>query len=179
VRHRTRNSHRRAHRRHRRLLRIHRDTRFSRDKSPYKANISGLFWEGPGKKTESPAFGFQVEPDGMGLMAGIFAFPPPQLERYREAVLDEQWGSDLAARLAAVQRTDDYTLGGEALKRVPNGYDPAHPRADLLRQKGLYIASPRIWPDEIITPGLVDRCFDHFQRMAPIQQWLAAFWQRG
>src|SRR5712672_916901 len=50
------------------LMRLHRDTRFSPDKTPYHTHISGLFWEGGQKKTERPAFGFQIEATGMGLM---------------------------------------------------------------------------------------------------------------
>ena len=46
------------------LLRIQRDTRFSRDKSPYKTVVGILFWEGPGKKMAHPAFGFELSAAG-------------------------------------------------------------------------------------------------------------------
>ena len=50
------------------LMRIHRDIRFSQDKTPYNTHLRGLFWEGERKKNESPAFGFQIDATGMSLM---------------------------------------------------------------------------------------------------------------
>ncbi|MCB9451420.1 MAG: DUF2461 domain-containing protein [Anaerolineaceae bacterium] len=156
------------------LMRIHRDTRFSKDKSPYKTNISGIFWAGERKKMESSAFGFQIEADGMGLMAGMFSFTPAMLTAYRAAVDDDRQGGKLADIAAALQHTGVYTLNGEHFKRVPTGYAADHPRADLLRHNGLYVFSPRIPVSDILSPALVDICYAHFEKMAPVQRWLAA-----
>lgn len=154
------------------LMRIHRDTRFSPDKTPYKTNISGLFWEGSAKKTESPAFGFQFDATGMGLMAGIFKFPPAMLAAYRAAVVDDASGTELENVLETVQQTGTYEIAGEHYKRVPSGYDPNHKRALLLRYDGLYVFSPRIPVSDLLTPTIVDICYNHFQNMATVQQWL-------
>ena len=54
------------------LMRLHRDTRFSPDKTLYHTYLRGLFWEGSQKKTERPAFGFRIEATGMALMTSIF-----------------------------------------------------------------------------------------------------------
>jgi uncharacterized protein (TIGR02453 family) len=154
------------------LMRIHRDTRFSPDKTPYKTNISGLFWEGSTKKTESPAFGFQIEATGLGLMAGIFKFPPAMLAAYRAAVIDEHSGTELENSLETVRSAGKYEIAGEHYKRVPSGYDASHRHADLLRYDGLYVFSPIIPVSDLLTPGLVDICYAHIRKMAPIQQWL-------
>jgi uncharacterized protein (TIGR02453 family) len=154
------------------LMRIHRDTRFSTDKTPYKTELNGLFPEGSGKKTESPAFGFRLEAAGMTLMAGMFKFPPAVLAAYREAVLLDSSGTALETALTAVRKSSDYSIGGEHYKRVPAGLDAHHPRADLLRYDGLYVLSPNIPTGVVVTPALVNRCFDHFQNMAPVWQWL-------
>ena len=53
-------------------MRFYRDTRFSKDKSPYKTNIAGMFTDGGGKKTERPSYGFYMGADSMELMAGMF-----------------------------------------------------------------------------------------------------------
>jgi len=154
------------------LMRIHRDTRFSQDKTPYKTHVDGLFWEGEGKKTERPAFGFRLTTDGMGLMAGIFGFPQPALAAYRRAVQDDRPGQELVeiiARLAAA----GYEVAGEHYKRVPAGLDPGHPRADLLRHDGLYAFPPAGFGRAAVSsPSLVDACMAHFQAMAPLQRWL-------
>lgn len=161
------------------LMRIYRDTRFSADKTPYKANISGMFWEGRGKKTEVPAFGFQLDPDGMRLMAGMFQFPKPMLLAYRQAVADDKLGPALAAALSQVRQAGDYKLIGEQYQRVPAEYDPGHPRADLLRYKYLYVSVDGIPPQVAASPELVDTCFTHFRNMAPLQQWLVQAAERA
>jgi uncharacterized protein (TIGR02453 family) len=153
------------------LMRIYRDTRFSKDKTPYKTNISGLFVEGE-KKTESPAFGFQLEATGMGLMVGIFKFPPAMLTAYRDAVVDEKAGGELKKVLDTIREAGQYEIGGAHYKRVPTGYDPKHERADLLRYDGLYAFSPRIQINETQSPALVDICYTHFRKMAPLYHWL-------
>jgi uncharacterized protein (DUF2461 family) len=137
----------------------------------YKTNISGLFWEGTGKKTEHPAFGFQLTADNIGLMAGIFVFPKPMLTAYREAVLDDKLGPALPEAITAVASQGPYEISGEHYKRVPRGFDPDHPRANLLRYNGLYAHPIRVNAD-LTSPNLVDICLHHFQNMAPIQQWL-------
>jgi uncharacterized protein (TIGR02453 family) len=153
------------------LMRIYRDTRFSGDKSPYKTRISGLFWRGV-KKMGSPAFGFQIEPDGMGLMAGMFEFGSELLPVYRAAVDGEKSGQELATAVASVRESGPYEIGGEHYKRVPAGFPAAHPRGDLLRHNGLYTFLPMIPASQIQDAGLVDIAFEHCQKMAPIYHWL-------
>lgn len=154
------------------LIRIHRDVRFSKDKSPYKTAIAGIFWNGEGKKTERPGFGFHLEPRGMSLMAGIFGFSPEQIDAYRQAVLDKRLGEALIKSVVKVQSAGAYTIAGEQLKRVPAGFDPDHPRADWLRYKGLHAGAPAIPAKTVTTPQLLERVLEHFRAMAPIEQWL-------
>ena len=80
------------------LMRWTRDTRFSKDKSPYKVNIAMMWWHGAGKKMQHSAFGMQISPDDAGLMAGMFQFPKPMLEAYRQAVLGLGGGLDYFIR---------------------------------------------------------------------------------
>jgi uncharacterized protein (TIGR02453 family) len=154
------------------LMRLHRDTRFSPDKSPYHTHLSGLFWEGSQKKTERPAFGFQIEATGMALMTGIFKFPPAMLAVYREAVSEEREGAALEDILETMRRASHYEIAGERYQRVPSGYDPNHRRADLLRYDGLYAFAPRLAVSDLLTSALVDLCSTHFQQMAPLYHWL-------
>ncbi len=154
------------------LMRIHRDIRFSQDKTPYNTHLRGLFWEGIRKKNESPAFGFQIDTTGMSLMTGMFRFTPAMLEVYRDAVIDDRLGSELEDVVASIHHLEMYEIGGEQYKRVPSGYDPNHRRADLLRYSGLYVFSPCIQASDVHTPALVDICYAHFQRMAPLYHWL-------
>ncbi len=132
------------------LMRIYRDVRFTADKTPYKTNLSGLFWQGPGKKNASSAFGFRLQALGMDLMAGIFSFPKPLLAAYQEAAADDRRGPALAQIVAALKESGDYDVYGEQYKRVPQGYHADHPRAELLKYKGLYAHPTSSVPAEIV-----------------------------
>lgn len=155
------------------MLRIHRDTRFSKDKTPYKTNIAFVFWEGARKKMENPSFGFQFGTFGAGIYGGLWNLPKELLEPYREAVVDTVHGEELWQALEDVKNAGDYEIKAEAYKRVPSGYDPDHPAAELLKYKGLYAMSPQFDIELVTRPELVDVCVEHCKNMAPLQQWLA------
>ena len=156
------------------LMRIYRDTRFSQDKTPYKTAVSALFCQGDGKKTERPAFGFQVDREGMQLMAGLFAFSKEQLQQYRTAVVDNNWGQALVKAVTTLTQSGSYQLKGQHYKKIPQGYDPAHERAEWLMYNALYAHPPHSIPlAQVCSPDIVDICLVHFQNMAPVQQWLA------
>ncbi len=155
------------------LMRIYRDTRFSKDKTPYKTAIAGMWWEGLGKKTVSPAFGFQVTASGIDLMAGMFGFPKEVLAAYRDAIADETLGPEIAEIVATIEALDGYAITGEHYKKVPRGFEKDHPRERLLRFASLYGHLSESIPAEVVlSPDLVDVCYDHLIRLAPIQQWL-------
>ena len=153
------------------LMRIYRDTRFSKDKTPYKAYVGIIFWEGSGKKTECPGFHLGLTGSGAGIHVGMHGFSKPMLAAYRQAVVDDALGAELVEAVTAVQQTG-YTVGGEHYKRVPRGFAADHPRADWLRHAALFASSGDI-PAKIVTAdSFLDVCFDHFEKMAPIHRWL-------
>ena len=157
------------------LMRFYRDTRFSKDKSPYKTNIAGMFTDGAGNKTTRPAYSFHMGADSMELMAGMFKFSKQQLAAYREAVAGEQAGSELVEILRALGAAGNYHLSGEHYKRVPAGFEADHPRADLLRYAGLYAYPDPLEGDLLDSPQLVDAAMAHFTTMAPVYQWLSTY----
>ena len=154
------------------ILRIHRDIRFSRDKSPYHTYLRLLFWEGPLKKTENPGFFLVIKPDGGILHDGQHTFDPPLLQAFREAVASEPSGRQLEEAIRAVQSSGDYQVGGLHYKKVPSGYPPDHPRAELLKFNGLYASTQAIPSDLLSQPELVDLCFEHCRNFLPLHRWL-------
>lgn len=154
------------------LMRIYRDTRFSKDKSPYKTWIGIRFWEGAGKASQSPGFFFGFDTSGGGLHVGMHGFDKTMLAAYREAVDDDEQGAELESALDSVRQAGSYDLNGEHYKRVPRGFDPDHPRANLLRFNTLYVSSPLIEPAALSSAGLVDVVLDHCQNAAPLHRWL-------
>ncbi|MFW9863527.1 MAG: DUF2461 domain-containing protein [Candidatus Thorarchaeota archaeon] len=154
------------------ILRIYRDVRFSKDKSPYNTRLRIRFWEGPGKKKERPGFLIGMDETGGGIHGGLWMFPKPLLEKYRKSILNNKSGAKLAKAVDKVRSLKGYNLGGERYKKVPRGYDANHPRAELLRFNGLYASSPKIPVSILKKPELVDVCFEHILKMTPIHEWL-------
>ena len=114
------------------LMRIQRDIRFSPDKTPYKTNVVMFFTAGPGKKLETLGFGLQMTLTAVEGGGGIIAFTPPLLERYRQAVLAPASGQALVEAATTVLARPGYGLYTSAAKRVPTGFDRAHPRGEWL-----------------------------------------------
>lgn len=150
------------------IFRIYRDVRFAKDKTPYKPYQHILFAAGDHRQTKSAWF-FGLEPDRLMLGAGKFSFDGEGLVRYREAVAGPR-GKALAQIVEGLQG-QGARLNEPQLKRVPSGYDKEHPRADLLRRKGL-----ALWIDldvAVATEGdLVATCLAQFERLRPLVGWL-------
>ena len=122
-------------------FRIYRDTRFSKDKSPYKTNVAASFpWVGTGDATspgESERHGggyFHLSPEGAWMGGGMWHPEPARLAAFRRAV-DREPEQTLAALNEPAFLARFEPVHGDALKRVPQGYPPDHPQADLLKLK--------------------------------------------
>jgi len=154
------------------IMRIHRDTRFSKDKSPYNTSLRLLFWEGSGRKMENPSFFLRIAPEGVELYSGFYLFPKPFLESFREAVLDDKQGTELQDILENLGESAGCRVGGEMYKRVPQGYDPQNPRADLLRYKGLHAQATGLNAADIQQPAFCDMVLDRCRTILPLHSWL-------
>ncbi len=155
------------------IMRINRDTRFSKDKSPYKDHLDLWFWTGAEKGWESSGFWFRLTPKSLMLGAGMHGFSPEMLARYRKAVLDPKRGAALAAAVKKV-RANGCEVGGEHYKRVPKGADADHARAALLKHNGLYAGRDMKHPAALHGATFVDFVAKQFAAAAPIHAWLTA-----
>ena len=154
------------------IMRIYRDVRFSKDKTPYKTNLALIWWEGQRKKTESPSFYFSLSADQVYIGGGLYMFPKDFMPAYRAAVLNDELGSELEAAVQSVQ-AKGYEVLGEKYARVPRGFDKEHPRVELLKHKGLYVGGTVIEKSVALSAELVDACFEHYRNFYPIQAWMA------
>ncbi len=153
------------------LFRINRDTRFRRDKSPYKTHLSMWFWEGAGPRMERSGFYFHLDPDKLLLAAGIHRFQRHVLETYREAVVHPKRGKSLEQAVSLVE-SRGFSIGGESYKRMPRGYDPGHRNARFLLFDGLHAFQEMDIPREFLTAAFVDFCAERFILMEPVHRWL-------
>ena len=154
------------------IFRMHRDTRFSPDKRPFKTHIGIFLWEGDDDKLECPGFYLHLEKDKLMLGGGIHIFSKPLLKCFREAVDDDKLGVQLA-RIAAKGAKD---FGGDRdtdlYKRVPRGYPQDHPRADLLRKKGMSLGETVPVPSALHTEAAVDYVYERFVKIFDLHRLL-------
>jgi uncharacterized protein (TIGR02453 family) len=160
------------------IFRIHRDTRFSKDKSPYKTHLAIFFWEGNRPKMECPGFYFHLDPDKLMVGGGLYLFQKDQLAEYRRSVDDKRLAGQLDKALKGrVKRSCDATHV-EPYKRVPKGFDPDHPRAELLKLKGLTLGDEGPVPKALHSAKILDYTLKRFEKMAPLHKWLVALNER-
>jgi uncharacterized protein (TIGR02453 family) len=150
------------------IYRIYRDTRFSKDKTPYKDHVAAYFSR-RGDKTGAGYY-FAVSHKEVAIGGGIYMPEPETLRTMREHLADrhEEFRKILAARAVRQLFT---AVQGEQLTRVPKGYPCDHPAADILRMKQyfLYVELP---PDLATTPALYTEVVKHFRAMTPFVEFL-------
>ncbi len=164
------------------LFRIHRDTRFSADKRPYKTHAGIYFAHAAARasargdagsaamgRLDAPGLYLHIEPGACFIGGGIWHPQPPTLKRIRDYMLSNPVSWKQATRAPAFVKV--FTLGGEALARPPRGYDPAHELIDDLRRKD-FIASAPLAEADLLRPDLVAHLSGHYARLVPLLDWL-------
>lgn len=159
------------------VFRLNRDVRFSKDKTPYKTHVAGWIpLESGGKASPGvtpAAIYLHVGVDERSTGSGCWMLEPDALKRFRAALLDPRRGAALARHLAALTARGFTASSAESLVRVPAGVDPDHPRAALLRMKGL-VVDPGDVPKRLITrPDLVGWLVEQARAAEPVVNWLA------
>jgi len=148
---------------------INNDRRFSPEKSPYKDHLLLKFWEGPEKKTATQLM-VRISAEMVGFSNGA---PILDAEHYRSLVDDDTTGAELVAILDRLAQDHDIGVGDDHLKRVPKPYDADHPRAELLRRRGVvYVRWPEPTPASIHGPEFVDFCAERLAECADLHRWL-------
>jgi uncharacterized protein (TIGR02453 family) len=150
-----------------RLFRPYRDTRFAKDKSPYKTTAAAVT-EGEG----GTSYYAQISANGLYVGSGYYHLMPDQLERFRAAVADGKTGPKFATAIADVRKKRCTVDSRESLKRVPRGYDNDHPRADLLKLKGVHAGREFGAPKWLHTAGALQRIVSTWRDAAPVNRWL-------
>ncbi|NUO49854.1 MAG: DUF2461 domain-containing protein [Polyangiaceae bacterium] len=156
------------------LFRIHRDVRFSKDKSPYKTNVSGCLYvkAGAGSATSVPAPLYVQIGTNTFSGAGLYMMDPAQLAKFRAAVLDDKKGKELSTLVTKLEKAGYEPVAHDKLKKVPRGVDPEHPRAELLKMKGLTVTFPKLTAKEIGSREIVSLLTQHGKKVAPLVRWL-------
>ena len=152
------------------VYRIYRDTRFSRNKQPYKTHAAAVFPPLGLERHSGAGFYFHFSPEELLVGGGVYAPGSAELLRIREQIAAN--ADEFRAILANEEFAGTFDgLEGERLKRTPRGFPRDHPAADLLLYKqflsGVTFSSEQIEKPSI--GGLIDR---HFRTLAPLLEYL-------
>lgn len=148
------------------MMRIYRDVRFAKDKTPYKTTMSA-YWPRQGlEKNGAAGFYVQIGAHGVMIAGGAYSPGAPQLLAVRRYLLEHH--QSLRAILTApalTARTDAFD--GQLLLRAPRGFPPEHPALDLLRCRR-YAVTATLPFDAALRPDFADTVAEHFRLMTPL-----------
>lgn len=148
------------------LMRVNRDIRFSKDKSPYKTNIGiGFHPRGLPKGPLVAGLYLHVSPKECFIATGVWQPEPAVLGRIRDAIVADPAGWKKARKRGL---DEDET----ALKRAPKGFDPEHPLIEDLKRKS-FTASIELTASQACADDLPKRLVDAHKAMKPFNDFLA------
>jgi uncharacterized protein (TIGR02453 family) len=158
------------------IYRIYRDTRFSKDKTPYKDHIAASFRRSGDCPHEGAGFYFAVSHKEVAIGGGIYMPPPESLKIVRQHLAEHH--EEFRKLLRAKALRDLYSgVKGEQLTRPPKGFAPEHPAADLIRYKQLYFYEELV--PELATSGeLQATVVRYLKAIAPFVRFLNSPLQR-
>ncbi len=150
--------------------RIHRDTRFSKDKSPYKTHVAAVFPRSGLGKHEGAGYYLHVAPTELLIGGGLYMPLPEDLNAIRSHIAE-----NAEAFIGIVEgrpfRRLFGTIGGEQLSRVPRGFPPDHAAAKYLRYKQ-FLASRTFEPGVATSDGFYKLVVETFRGMLPFIRFL-------
>ena len=151
------------------LFRIHRDTRFAKDKTPYKTNTGMQFRHVMAKDVHSPGYYINLEPRNCYVGVGLWRPETKVAYEIRQAIADDPAGWKRASR--GKRFTDEFSLGGDSLTRPPKGFDAEHPLIEDLKRKD-FIASTRVPQSMVTSPDFQKDLASLFKRATPFMRFL-------
>lgn len=151
------------------LMRVHRDVRFSRDKSPYKTNIGIQFRHEMGKDVHAPGFYLHIEPGDCFIGVGIWRPDSSALGKIRDAIVEHDKNWLYAINDKSFKK--NFKLSGESLKNGPRGYDRNHVLIEDLKRKD-FIAISQVDDNVALSKNFKQQVIKRFTEAEPYMQFL-------
>ncbi|HEY2382952.1 MAG TPA: DUF2461 domain-containing protein [Terriglobia bacterium] len=150
--------------------RIYRDTRFSKDKSPYKTHVAASFPRSGLGKHDGSGFYLHIAPSEVFIGGGLYMPEPEDLARVRQRIADDPEAFFKVIRSKRFKNLFG-EVTGDQLARIPRGFRADHPAADYLRHKNFLAA--RSFPAETaVSPQFFKLIVETFKGMAPFVRFL-------
>lgn len=151
------------------ISRIYRDTRFSKDKSPYRAKIWITFKRPRKEWIDAPAFFFELTPESYRYGMGFYSATKDTMDKFRERIDSDP--KEFAKATAFYAKQDTFTLEGDQYKRL---LDPDKPKEilDWYQRKNLYLVCNRDIDDRVFNRELAQDISDGFGQLADFYHYL-------
>jgi uncharacterized protein (TIGR02453 family) len=151
------------------MMRIYRDIRFSKDKTPYKTRVAARFAAGAKVGGPMPSYYVSFGAAGSRCAAGIWHPEPDALRKIRDAIVKDPKGWQKAT---SAKQLGGLQLGGESLSRPPRGYAGDHPLiSDLMRKD--FMVAVTLDQRDVLSARLKDVLLANYRKMAPLVQFLS------
>jgi uncharacterized protein (TIGR02453 family) len=153
------------------LMRVYRDTRFSKNKLPYKTNIGIQFRHERAKDVHSPGYYVHIAPDEVFIGVGMWRPDSDPLRQIRERIVARpaEWSRAIGANTFKRH----FNLGGESLQRAPRGFDKEHPLIDDIKRKS-FIAVRNMPVEDCLKPQFQRRVEKSFKDVTPYMEFLCS-----
>jgi uncharacterized protein (TIGR02453 family) len=153
------------------VFRIYRDTRFSKNKIPYKTNVAASFRHAKGKN-EAAGYYFSVSPDEIEVGGGIYMPTPETLLAVRQQIAENHEEFRKTFETAKLKRLMG-ELYGESAARAPKGFDPGHAAIDLIKRKQFCLFTS-LDAKLATTPKIRTEVVKRFEAILPFLEFLNA-----
>lgn len=153
------------------MFRIYRDTRFAKDKRPYKENVGCQFRHIAGKGAHGPGFYLHLQPGNNYVGAGIWKPSAEDLDKIRMAIVEREdvWRGVLNDKIMFSRFG---VIEGESLKRTPKGYDADFVFSEDLRKKSFFVKQT-LGQELLASSDVVGEVFQAYMDAAPLMRFLA------
>jgi uncharacterized protein (TIGR02453 family) len=151
------------------LMRVYRDTRFSKNKLPYKTNIGIQFRHEQAKDVHSPGYYLHIEPGEVFVGAGMWRPDSDPLRGIRERIAAKpaEWQRALSGK----PFSRNFSLGGEKLMRPPRGFDKEHECIEDIKRKS-FIAVRELKVEDCLRPQFQKTVEASFKSAEPFMRFL-------
>jgi uncharacterized protein (TIGR02453 family) len=151
------------------MMRIYRDTRFSKNKAPFKTNVGIHFRHELGSDVHAPGYYLHLEPGGCFVGAGIWMPDTESLAMIRTLIAEDS--RDWKKARDDKKFRAKFSMEGDRLKTAPRGFSTDHPMIDDLRRKSFAGLAP-ISERELTTPSCVELIAERFREAKPLMKFL-------
>jgi len=158
------------------IMRINKDVRFSKDKTPYKPHLSLVFPVADVFDRKAPAFWFRLSASQLHLGCGMMDFGKTGLKTYRDTIADPKGARAFALVIDKAAKAGGWERSTPHYKTVPRDYPQVKEaggiQADLIRHSGFHLGVSFPHPAELFSPRAPQYVCSMFKAVAPVTKWL-------